>query len=310
MYDNKWLTIRKALLGEKKYVAVINNFGDCDTQISNMEKLGALNIRKLFQLRNEKYLHSEISYNENILNESKQKLNNIHPKELSMKFENTNKLLELDETNLNIEITTVSHNNFAQLNTNRLVDVKDALSSTILQEFIPTTKIKGKEDFIPESSNYKLYDTNSDLGVKIAKEYDLNYPEHLKVYCFEKENYSKFHPPKKDITGVYNYYLMDGGSILPVLALDVKPGNRVLDMCASPGGKSLLCIQTLYPISVVSNDISQSRLNKVHGAYEQFLFDFSDKWVKPGKILLTNLDGRFIPEGSYDRILVCVGCCF
>lgn len=40
---------------------------------------------------------------------------------------------------------------------------------------------------------------------------------------------------------------MDGASLLPVLALDVKPGDRVLDMCAAPGGKSLLVLQTLMP---------------------------------------------------------------
>lgn len=296
VYDNKWPKIRKALLGEKKYVAVINNFGDFETQISDMEKLGALNIKNLFQLRKQEYLDN-----------NKQKENYvIYPKRLTMKNGNSNQLFELDETNLNTESTKTDQNNLAELNTNRLVDVKDALSATILQEFIPATKIKGKEDFMLESSHYQLYDTKGDLGVKIVKEYDFNYPEYFKIYCFERDNYSKFNPPKKDVTGVYNYYLMDGASVLPVLALDVKPGNRILDMCASPGGKSLLCIQTLYPISVISNDISQSRLNKVHGAYKQFLFDFTDKWVKPGKVLLTNLDGRLIPEGTYDRILVCM----
>lgn len=40
---------------------------------------------------------------------------------------------------------------------------------------------------------------------------------------------------------------MDGGSLLPVLALGVNPGDRVLDMCAAPGGKSLLILQTLFP---------------------------------------------------------------
>lgn len=32
---------------------------------------------------------------------------------------------------------------------------------------------------------------------------------------------------------------MDGASILPVLALDIKKGEDVGDLCASPGGKSL-----------------------------------------------------------------------
>lgn len=40
---------------------------------------------------------------------------------------------------------------------------------------------------------------------------------------------------------------MDGASLLPVLAMGVNPGDRVLDMCAAPGGKSLLILQTLLP---------------------------------------------------------------
>lgn len=46
---------------------------------------------------------------------------------------------------------------------------------------------------------------------------------------------------------VTDYYLMDASSLLPVLALSLRPGDSVLDMCAAPGGKSLLCLQTLYP---------------------------------------------------------------
>lgn len=40
---------------------------------------------------------------------------------------------------------------------------------------------------------------------------------------------------------------MDGGSILPVLALNLNFGDRVLDMCSAPGGKALVTLQTLLP---------------------------------------------------------------
>ena len=35
--------------------------------------------------------------------------------------------------------------------------------------------------------------------------------------------------------GCYDYYCMDLASLLPVIMLDVQPGNTVLDTCAAPG---------------------------------------------------------------------------
>lgn len=50
---------------------------------------------------------------------------------------------------------------------------------------------------------------------------------------------------------VVDYYLMDAASLMPVLALGLVPGDTVLDMCAGPGGKSLISLQTLYPGAVI-----------------------------------------------------------
>jgi 16S rRNA C967 or C1407 C5-methylase (RsmB/RsmF family) len=44
---------------------------------------------------------------------------------------------------------------------------------------------------------------------------------------------------------------MDGASVLPVIALGLEPGSRVLDLCAAPGGKSLAILQTLLPGNLV-----------------------------------------------------------
>jgi len=35
------------------------------------------------------------------------------------------------------------------------------------------------------------------------------------------------------------YYLQDPSAMLPAELLDPKPGDRVLDLCAAPGGKSV-----------------------------------------------------------------------
>lgn len=46
---------------------------------------------------------------------------------------------------------------------------------------------------------------------------------------------------------VLTHYIMDGASLLPVLALDLQPGERMLDLCAAPGGKTLLALQSMLP---------------------------------------------------------------
>ena len=43
---------------------------------------------------------------------------------------------------------------------------------------------------------------------------------------------SSFPPPIPGSLSTLNYYCMDAASLLPVLALDLRPANRVLDMCA------------------------------------------------------------------------------
>ncbi|MFZ9889004.1 MAG: hypothetical protein ACO3JL_16025, partial [Myxococcota bacterium] len=40
-------------------------------------------------------------------------------------------------------------------------------------------------------------------------------------------------------------HIMNPSSALPVLALEVEPGHSVLDLCAAPGGKTLLLAEQL-----------------------------------------------------------------
>lgn len=49
---------------------------------------------------------------------------------------------------------------------------------------------------------------------------------------------------RPDLSGLLGYYLMDAASVLPCLALDVREGHAVLDLCAAPGGKTLAILQT------------------------------------------------------------------
>ena len=55
------------------------------------------------------------------------------------------------------------------------------------------------------------------------------------------------------------YYMQEPSAMLPVSALDVPEGARVLDMCASPGGKSSQLACALRGGLLVSNEIDRSR---------------------------------------------------
>ena len=52
-------------------------------------------------------------------------------------------------------------------------------------------------------------------------------------------------PPADPASGLTTHYWMDAASLLPPLLLGVRPGQAVLDMCAAPGGKSLVLAQLL-----------------------------------------------------------------
>ncbi|CAG9857527.1 unnamed protein product [Phyllotreta striolata] len=305
VYSKKWLSIRKALLKDRhKYVAVLNYYGDLEATKSALESLGALNIRKLFALE-KGYIEAALAQNK-----PDRVLDEIFRRESPTPDspEGTEVKPDAPRTFNASDYSLKTSLDQADLDTKRLIDSDDSLSVEVLHQFVPATRIKGKEDFILESSHYKMYDQKAEFHVDVSKEYDLHFPEHLNVYCFEEGNKSDFPPAKRASTGVLNYYLMDGGSVLPVLALDIKPNNRVLDMCCAPGGKSLLALQTLYPERIVSNDVSLSRVRRMQSVYKQFLIDFEDSWLGKGKVKLTQRDARSIDYDHYDRILVDVPC--
>lgn len=70
------------------------------------------------------------------------------------------------------------------------------------------------------------------------------YPRELRLRVYPRASLGDFPAPIKDKYGISSWWLLDGGSVLPVLALDLNADDKVLDMCAAPGGKSLLIAQT------------------------------------------------------------------
>lgn len=99
------------------------------------------------------------------------------------------------------------------------------------------------------------------------------------------------------------YYLQEPSAMAPAAILPVKPGDRVLDLCAAPGGKSTeLGARLKGEGLLVSNDISSSRARALLKNLE--LFGISNICVTsetPRK--LADTFGAF-----FDRILVDAPC--
>jgi 5-methylcytosine rRNA methyltransferase NSUN4 len=97
-------------------------------------------------------------------------------------------------------------------------------------------------------------------------------PVHVTGVSFEHDVKEIFPRPEKTEEGYFNYYLMDAASILPVEALDLQPDDKVVDLCAAPGGKSFLCALKLKNRGLlVSNDRSAARRARIHRIFDDYL---------------------------------------
>lgn len=97
------------------------------------------------------------------------------------------------------------------------------------------------------------------------------------------------------------YYVQEESASLPVEVLNPQPGEKVLDMCAAPGGKTTQIAAEMENRGVlVANDDSAKRLKSLHANI-----------YRTGSAIanVTNYDGRRIPkEQRFDRILVDAPC--
>lgn len=118
-------------------------------------------------------------------------------------------------------------------------------------------------------------------------------------YFYEEEDMPARHP----YYAAGMYYLQEPSAMTPASRLHVEPGERVLDLCAAPGGKATALGAALRGKGVlVANDISNSRAKALLKNLE--LFGISNAFVTneiPG-----NLADRF--EGFFDKVLVDAPC--
>uniref|UniRef100_A0A8R1IEA6 NOL1/NOP2/Sun domain family member 4 n=1 Tax=Caenorhabditis japonica TaxID=281687 RepID=A0A8R1IEA6_CAEJA len=147
-------------------------------------------------------------------------------------------------------------------------------------------------------------------GVRIPKrEHFLYYPQSLRIRAFDRAVLLDFPAPMKDEVGVPSYWLLDGGSLLPVLALGLQKDDSLLDMCAAPGGKSLLAALSELPSKIVCNDFKLARLGQLKRALMTYVPEDNEA---SNKFVLKRKDASDVKTwdefDAYDKVLADVPC--
>jgi 16S rRNA C967 or C1407 C5-methylase (RsmB/RsmF family) len=109
----------------------------------------------------------------------------------------------------------------------------------------------------------------------------------------------------RSANGVLSYYIMDLASIAAAKSLDVQLGDKVLDMCAAPGGKTLILAEA-QPSELIANELSNDRRARLMKVLQQYI-----PREKRDSIFVTGKDGgRFAltHKDYFDRILVDAPC--
>ncbi|XP_015173222.1 PREDICTED: probable 28S rRNA (cytosine-C(5))-methyltransferase [Polistes dominula] len=99
-----------------------------------------------------------------------------------------------------------------------------------------------------------------------------------------------------------HYIIQGASSFLPVMALDPKENERILDMCAAPGGKSSHIAAIMKNTGVLfSNDVNQQRIKAVVGNFHRLGIVNS---------VICSYDGRKLPSimKGFDRVLLDAPC--
>lgn len=114
-------------------------------------------------------------------------------------------------------------------------------------------------------------------------------------------------PKEQENNETPNEYIMDPASILAASCLEIRPDNFVLDMCASPGGKSLVLLESLSEGGELwANEISQARRIKLKSVIK--------KHVPLDRQNLIYIKGRDATQygikfpDTFDKILVDAPC--
>jgi len=109
------------------------------------------------------------------------------------------------------------------------------------------------------------------------------------------------YPTRAKLFAQGHCFIQDGASMLPAHLLEPRPGNRVLDLCAAPGGKTThIAALVQGQAAIVAMDVRPDKLRRVQ--------ENAERLGTPG-IHLVAADGAQPPaRPGFDRVLVDAPC--
>lgn len=122
-------------------------------------------------------------------------------------------------------------------------------------------------------------------------------------YFLNADEFNEIRPGKHPLHEAGAYYIQEPSAMAPVAYMDIRPGDRVLDLCASPGGKSTQIAALLRGEGIlVSNEIMPDRAKILSENIERM-------GVRNALVISEdprNISDRFY--GFFDKILVDAPC--
>ncbi|KAM7306886.1 5-methylcytosine rRNA methyltransferase NSUN4 [Ixodes scapularis] len=282
VYGTEWPSIRLALLCPNKPCAVLNSFlGTSDETLRDLQAQGALSLGALYERR--------------------RAAASAPPERSGSGLE----LLEPEEQPEQHDPSTATSFDDSA----RLIRPGSSLTAgggSPLLSFVPSTRTVYQEEQVSEGAYYDFYRPKAGLSIPLKRWKGCRFPEKLTVALFGTGDLSEFRRPRRRANDLLEYYLMDGASVLPVLALDLQKGDVVGDFCAAPGGKLLATRFTLLPARCEAYDQSPSRLKRLQAAVQSYV---PDSQLGSVQIQQKNiLEPNKLAKDSFDKILLDVPC--
>lgn len=320
VYGKSWPSIRLGLLSPKKYCVILNSFVDNeDIHKELVDEQKSVYLKRYYDKHLQSYTRHQLR--QQILDNKRARKRELIAKNQNIDVASIDpdaiEVSDVSDSELKLDQTSdgslsTAEDLFEMFSDRRMDDdekyfVNKASTQICLDDFVPATKMLYQEESYNELAYYEGYNEEMKLDVEFKDEPILNMDDELKIYSFPRSSWNTFRQPELvSKANLLSYYILDGASVLTVLALDLRLNDDCADYCAAPGGKSLSMLMSLKPKHILCNDNSASRLSRLSRVFQTYVPDIN--YFKD-TVHITRKDARkLIYPDTFDKIIVDVPC--